>query len=67
MSASDEGDDKVGWGYLDLGPDLLGGGPVGHDVWVGDVGCDLLHWEGFGRITSQGDPKAHGEATLARK
>ena len=52
---------------MDLRPYLLGGGPVGHAVWVRDVGCDLLHWEGFGWITSQGDPKAHGEATLARK
>ena len=54
---------------MDLRTDLLGGGPVGHAVWVGEVGCDLLHWGGggVGRITSQGDPKAHGEATLARK
>ena len=31
------------------------------------MGCDLPHWEGFGRITSQGGPKDHGEVTLERK
>ena len=64
---ADDGVEQGGCRWTDLRPDLLGGGPVGHAVWVGDVGFDLPHWEFFGQITSQGDPKAHREATLARK
>ena len=38
MGAAEEGAEQVGWGCPDLRPDLLGGGPVGHYLWVGDVG-----------------------------
>ena len=31
------------------------------------MGCDLPHWEGFGRIISQGDLKAHRKATVSRQ
>ena len=37
----------------DLGPDLLGGGSVGHSLWVGDVGHDTAYLEGFGPIPPQ--------------
>ena len=49
-------------GCPDLGPELLGGGTVGHDLRVGDVGHDTAHWEDFGRIPPQGGPQADREA-----
>ena len=48
------------------GPDILGGGAVGHDLRVKDVGHDTPHWEGFGLITTQGGPQADGEANSKR-
>ena len=51
---------------MDLGSDLIGGGSVGHDLQVGDVGHDTAFWEVWGRILSQGGPKADREATLER-
>ena len=50
MGAADEGADQEGCRFLDLGTDLIGSGPVGHALWVIDVGHDPPHWEGFGRI-----------------
>ena len=47
----------------DLGPDLLGGGSVGHTLRVGDMGTDTTHEEGSGRIPPQGGPKADGDET----
>ena len=63
-------DDSVveqgGWECLYLGPDLLGGVSVSHDLRVGDVDHDTAHWEGFGRISLQGGPQADEEATSER-
>ena len=47
--------------------DLLVGGPVVHDVWVGDVVHDFPHCENVGRIPPQCGSQADGESTLARK
>ena len=66
VCAYDSGVDQGGCGCLDLGPYLLGGGSVGHDLQVGDVVNDTKHWEGFGKISPQGGPQADGEATLER-
>ena len=63
----DEGAEQGGCGCPYLGPDLLGGGPVGHAVRVGDVGDDSPHWESFGRITPQGNPQDDGEETSERE
>ena len=51
---------------MDLRPDLLGSGSVGHDLRVRDVIHDTTYWEGFGQITPQVDPQADGEATSER-
>ena len=40
MSTADEGDDQGYCGYLYLRLYLIGGGLVGHVVWVGNVGYD---------------------------
>ena len=45
LGTADEGAEQGGCGCPDLGPDLLGDGPVGHDVRVRDVGPEL---GGFG-------------------
>ena len=66
MGAADSGVEQGGFGCPDLGPDLPGGGSVGNDLWVGDVGRDTLHWEGFGRIPPQGGPQSDREATSER-
>ena len=58
---ADKGDEQGGCGCPDLRSDLLGGGPVGHAVWVRGVGHDPPHWEGVGRIPPQGVLKADWE------
>ena len=63
MGETVEGAGKRGCGCPDLGPDILGGGPVGNYLRVIDVGHDPTHWEGVGRIPPQGGPQADGEAT----
>ena len=60
VCADNKGVDQGGCGWTDLRTDLLGGGPAGHTVWVRDVGHDPPHWEGFGRIPSQGCPQGYG-------
>ena len=67
MGAADDGAEQGGCGCSYLGPDLLGGGPVGHDVWVRDVGDYPPHWESVGRIPSLGGPEVDKEATSARE
>ena len=39
---------------LNLRKDLRGGVTGSFTVWVGDVGDETPHWEGFGRIPPQG-------------
>ena len=56
MVDTDKGDGKRGYGFLDLGPDILGGGTVGIVVWVRDVCDDPTHQEGVGRIPPQVGP-----------
>ena len=58
--------EKRGCRCPDLGPNLLISGSVSHALWVGDVGHDTAHWEGFGRIPPQGVPKADREETSER-
>ena len=41
------GVDQSGCVYPDLGSNLCDSGSGGHSVWVGYVGDDTLHWEGF--------------------
>ena len=65
MRATDKGARKREVGCLDLSPDLLGAGSVGHALLVRDMGHEPTNREGFGRITPQGGPQADGEATLA--
>ena len=38
VGAADKGADQGGCGFPDLGPDILGSGPVSNFVWVVDVG-----------------------------
>ena len=66
VDTAELGDDQGGCGCPDLGPYIIGGGSVGHDLRVVDVGHDTTHWEGFGRIPPQVVPQADGEATLER-
>ena len=66
VGAADLGVEQGGCGCPDIGPDLLGGGSVSHAVWVGDVGHEILCWEGFGKIPPQGGPKYDGEETSER-
>ena len=49
-----------------FGDNLCGGGSWGHDVWVGDMGDDTAHWQGFGRIPPQCFPQANWTTTLER-
>ena len=67
MGAADESSEQGGCRCPDLVTYLLGGGPVGHVVRVRDVGRDLLHWGGVGRIPPQGGPQYNMEATLERE
>ena len=46
---------------------MLGVGPVGNVVRVGDLGDNPLHWEGVGRIPPQGGPQADREESLESK
>ena len=46
---------------------MLGVGPVGNVVRVGDLGDNPLHWEGVGRIPPQGGPQADRVETLAKE
>ena len=48
-------------------PDILGGGTVGIVLRVGDVGDDLTHREGVGRISTQGGAQYNGVSTSARE
>ena len=63
VGAAELGVEQGGCGCPDIGPDLLGGGSVSHAVWVGDVGHEILCWEGFGKIPPPGCPQAHVEET----
>ena len=38
VGAADKGAGQGGCGFPDLGPDILGSGPVSNFVWVVDVG-----------------------------
>ena len=67
MGTADEGSGKRGGGCPDLGPDILGGGPVSETIRVGEMVDDPTYWEGFGRISPQGGLQADEESTLARK
>ena len=62
-----KGTDQGGFGCPDLGPYLLGGGPVCHYVQVRDMDHDFPHWECVGWIPLQLGPQADREATLARE
>ena len=48
----------------DTGTDLLGGGAIGTDVLVRDMGPDAAYEEGIGRITPQGCLQADGTAAV---
>ena len=67
MGAADEGAEQGGCGYPDLRLDLIGGGPIGHDVLVRGMVHDPLHSEGIGWIPPQGERQADKEATLEGK
>ena len=60
LGASDEGAGQGGCRCPDLSPDILGGGPVGNVVRVGDVADDPPYPEDVGRIPPQGGPQAGG-------
>ena len=64
MGATFQGVGKLGSGCLDLGKNIHGGGTGGPDVWVGDIGDDITHWEGGGKISPQGALQADKMATL---
>ena len=55
--------EQEGCGCLDLGENLCNGVSEGHAVWVRDMGDNTAHWEGLGRIPSQGGPQADGKIT----
>ena len=60
MGATDEGAGKRECRCPDPGPDTLGSGTVGIFVWFRDMGDDLTHWKGVGRIPQQGGLQADG-------
>ena len=63
MGEADAGVYQGGGRCLDLGTDILGGDSVGNVVRVRDVGNEPPHWEGVGRIPSQGCLQDDGAAT----
>ena len=58
---------KGGHGCPDIGKNLRRGGQGGLDVWVGDVGDDNAHYEGFKQIPPQGFPQADRTENLERE
>ena len=67
VGAADEGAEQGRCVCPDLVPDLLGGGPVGHAVQVGDVYHDSPNWEGLGQIPQQGGLQDEGGGNSVRK
>ena len=67
MGTADEGAEQGGCVCPDLGPDLLGVGPVGHDLWFRDMGDDPPHWNIFGRVQPQGGPQPDRGETSVRE
>ena len=65
VGATDEGDGNIGSVCPELGPYILGGGPVGNFLRVRDMGDDLTYWEGIGQILPQVGLNDYGEATSA--
>ena len=61
-----QGVEQVGCVCPDLGGGLYGSGSGGYFVWVGDMGDDTAHWEGFERIPPKGGPQADGTTTSER-
>ena len=57
------GVDQVGCICPYLRENLRDSGSGGHAVWIGDVGGDTAHWEGFGWIPPKGGPQAGGKTT----
>ena len=60
MVTTDEGAEKRVCGGPYLGTYILGGGPVGIVLRVGDVGYDPTHREGVGQIPPKGGLQAEG-------
>ena len=58
MVKADAGLEQGGGGCPDLGPYLLGGGAVGPVVRIRNVGDNVVHLEGVGRIPPQDVPQA---------
>ena len=56
MGTNDKGAGKRGFRCPDPGPDIIGSGPVGIVVCVGDVDDDPTHRECVGGIPPQGVP-----------
>ena len=50
MGASDSGNEQVGSRCPYIGADILGGGTIGPDLWVRDMGPDPADAEGDGLI-----------------
>ena len=61
VGATDEGSGKRGCRWPDLGPDILGGGPVGNAVRFWDMDDDPTHRGSVGQIPPQGGSQTDGE------
>ena len=60
---ADESAEQGDCRYPCIRPDILGGSTFGNVVRVRDVGNEPPHWEGVGRIPSQGCLQDDGAAT----
>ena len=56
--------DQGGSGFPDIGGYLLGGGEIGPDIWVRDMGPDAAYEECVGHIPPQGGPQADGTSAV---
>ena len=50
-------------GHADVGPLLQGVGTIYLALWIEDVSDEYLHWQGAGRLPTQGGPPNDGEET----
>ena len=53
-----------GHGCQGVGNILQGGGPSGATVWIGDMGHDPTHWQGYGVLSPSGVLLTHRQTNV---